>query len=437
MPDPPADNAPPPGLSPAQQRRGMRYGYVAQSCGMLLPYVLFDQGVAVLLLQHLGAGEFQTMLAVSLYGMGRIMQVPVSLWVHPGRGKAMMLAGWAFAGVGMAAATILAGLVPPGSPWLWVLVAVMAASLLSQGAANTFWWPLLHDVVPAGERGRFFAKLRAIWGSTAFLAILAAGAFLGDGPATWRHQVVWGVLVALFLLRNAFVARIPVDRAATGRDDAFGDWRAHLRGMLRRREVVLFIAYILGVTLCAGCLRQPMVRYLMHLGFPVRDNLLLIGCSVLGTVTFLLLTGRLTDRLGTRRVFTIAHLAVIAVCVAVPAVGLLGREAAGGILIGLLFLAGGMLAVLQLAATAELFHLAPGRGRAFFMSFATVLMVLGPLVSVLLIGALLEAAGTTWRLAAGPIGLDVFQLLFLGAGLLLAALLPLLRGIADRRPEAT
>jgi len=436
MPEPGPDAPPATSLSAAAQRRGMRYGYVAQSLGMLLPHVLFGEGVAVLFLKHLGAGEFQTMLTVSLYGFGRLLQLPVSLLVHPARGKGVMLACWTAFAAAMGAATVVAGLVPPGSAWLWAVVGAIALGLLVQGAGNTFWWPLLHDVVPADQRGRFFAKLRALWGATAFLAILLAGAFLGQEPATWRYQVVVAALIALFLARNVFVLRIPVDPATTGADHAFHDWRGHVRQMLRRRKVVAFIAYVLVLSMCAGSLKQPMVRYLMHLGFPARDNLFLTGCSVLGMVCFLLAAGRLTDRLGTKRIFTIAHLAVLGVCLAVPAVGALGRATAGLLLIGLLFVAGGMHGVVGLAATAELFHLAPGRGRAFFMSFGAILVLLGPSLSLLLIGGVLEAVPPTWRLVVGPLRLDVFQLLFLGAAAVLVLLLPMLRRVSDGRGRA-
>lgn len=417
-------------LTREEQRHGMRNAILSQAFGSQFLCFIYASAVFPLFLKKLGASDLQAMLPGMAFYCFYLVQVPISLIVPPERGKAFLMRCWFSSSV-----TMLLALAPllwlgEGVKSVYLLLIGVIAAILLQVAGTAFWFPLLYDVVPANRRGRFFGTMRSIW-SLVFLGLsMAAGVFLGAEPPLWKYIAVMGCSTALQLVREPFVARIPVLPAAT---DSRLDWRSELRYVVSRRETRIFCGYYLLLLFLAGFLGAPLVLYMHHLGFSTRDNTLIYAMSVLGRVVALYGAGPLVDRVGTKRVFIGVHVLLCALAFGVTAIGELPAAYAASLMIGLQILSGATLAVSNLASTTQIFHMAPARGKALHLILTNGVVMLGSGLSPFLAGLLFDSRWRTAEWSLGGIALDIYQLLFMAAGAGLLAALALVRFVADVR----
>ena len=410
----------------------MRLVYLGQSVGAPLAQLLSYSAFGVLLIKHMGGTDFQAMFLSSLFLATRVLQLPVSLLVPPRHGKSFLLKAWLGCAVALAVGlgVTFLELSPAVKVWLFLLCAALGMTALACG--TTFWFPLLHDVVPGRMRGRFFGRMRTIWSVTSFLAVIASGLFLGDTPRLWKFQMVIAVGLVFFLLRNVIIARVP-EAEPPGTAD-YADWKQYIRDILSRRDVLVFCAYFSSLTFLAGFLGPPLVLYLERMGFPAGENVLVYGCTMLGQILALLIAGILCDRIGTKRVFGMAHVVLCMASFCVAAIGYTPHAIAGRLMPVATTLCGAMLAMAYVGSTVQLFHLAPDRGRAFFMSLGGILLMSGRALSPLVAGAVDDALGTGWRWSLFGLEMNFFQVLFSVTGAGMAALMAALYFVKDVRP---
>ena len=420
-------------LTEAQQRRGMRLVYTGQAFGAIQTQLLFSSAIGVLLIKHLGGTDFQAMLLAPMLMISRVLQIPVSLRVRPSRGKRFMLRCWLATGIAVGAAVAVTLVPLDPSTKVACLLGFLAVGAVLQTCGMTFWFPLLHDVVPGQIRGRFFGRMRTILSASSFVAILLAGWFLGSDPELWRFQIVIAAGLGLYLIRNLFITHLPeIDGHA---DDNYSDWKRYVRQLLSRREVLVFCVYFSLLTFAAGFLNTPLVLYMEHMGFDVSDNVITFSFKALGQILSLLAAGVLVDRIGTKRVFGLAHVGLCLVCVAVIGIGFLSMDYAKVLMPLAMIASGGMLAVAHIACTAQLFHLAPDHGRAFFMSLALILLSYGAALSPILAGAVKHYAADELSLTIGGITFDPFQIILAAAAAGMLILLVFLRFVQDIHPS--
>ncbi len=162
--------------------------------------------------------------------------------------------------------------------------------------------------------------------------------------------------------------------------------------------------------------------------------MIVFGFSTLGKVFSLLLAGILTDRLGTKRVFFTAHIVLCAVCFLVVKIGWLPADQAKCLMPLAMIISSGMAAMAGVACTTQIFHLASDRGRAFFMSLATILTMAGSALSPMLAGYIRQSVPDVWATSFVGLRLDIFQVMLGAAGLALLVLIILLAFIEDIRP---
>ena len=421
-------------LTEKQQRMGMRLVYLGQSLGPILFQLLMKSAFGVLLIKYLGGTDFQAMLLGSLVLLPRILQIPVSLIIPPSAGKRFMLYCWLGNGVSVTAALGMTFLHIDAETKVVLILVFVGIGAAAGMAGSTFWFPLLHDLVPDNERGRFFGKMRTAWSSTTFLAIMIIGVFLGKNPQLWRFQVVLAVAIALFFARIFFIARLPEGRSMVANND-YANWKHYIRQILARREVLIFCGYFSLLVWCAGFLNTPLVLYMRHMGFVVRENMIIFGFSMLGQILSLLIAGTLADRIGTKRVFAAAHIVLCTVSFFVVGIGWLPPGTAGYLMPIAMIISGGMAAMAGIACVTQLFHLAPDRGRAFFMSFAMILMTAGAALSPIVAGFICQSVAETWSTSFYGIDFDIFQVMLSAAGVGMLILLILLFFVEDIRLE--
>jgi hypothetical protein len=419
----------------------MRLAFAAQALGMILPAVAYTGNLSTLFIRSLGGSDSQAMVLPAVFGLVNLLQLPAAVLVPPARGKRFLLICWLATAALTAAGLLAASLLPAGDGTAWVVIVLMGAGLLAYGSGQTFWFPLLRDVVPPERLGRFFGRLRTIWSATSFTAFLMCGAALGADASPQRYALLLSGIVLLFVARNPLVARIPINPASHALDDTYHDLFGHVRRFVSRPAVVVFVVYYLLLGIGYGILNQPLALFLKFRGMPDGLNVVLFGFKTLGMVCGLYLAGPVVDRVGTRPVLLGAHLLLLAVC------GLVtwgGEMPAGpltwGFMTGLIFCFGAAYGAAGLACTSHLFHLAPVQGRALFLSLGRLVTLGGPALTPLLVAGILAVVDVgTWRLTVAGVGFNIYQAMFaaVGVGLLgLLGMYPLLRSAGGRRNEA-
>jgi MFS family permease len=410
----------------------MRMVYLGQGMGAILSQLLTASAFGVLLIKHLGGSDFQAMILASLLLTTRFMQLPMSLLVPPRHGKRTLLACWLGCGLAISLGLGVTFLNLDPSTRVLVFLICVSAGMLSLNCGNTFWFPLLHDLVPQGIRGRFFGKMRTSWSCTSFAAIVLSGLFLGNRPELWRFQTVLAFGLVLFFARNIVVKQVP-EAPAPG-DADYANWKLYVRDILSRREVLVFCAYFSALIFVSGFLGAPLVLYVERMGFSAGENMLVYGGMLLGNVLALVVAGILADRFGTKRTFALAHVALCAISFCVVGIGFLPFTLAGKLMPIATTMCGAMLAMAGVACTVQLFHLAPDRGRAFFMSLASMLFYGGAGFSPLIAGALDRRLGPDWHVQVMGLQMDLFQVIFSIAGVSMALLMIGLTFVDDVRP---
>lgn len=418
-------------LTEAEQRKGMRLIYFGQGVGPIITQLLGNSAFGVLLIKHLGGSNLQAMLLVSLSSLPGLLQIPISLIIPPSRGRRFMLRCWI--GKGLSIFVAIGVIFLPIETRMKVLLVLLlfAIGAIIEMSGNTFWFPLLHDVVPEAMRGRFFGKLRTIWQFNSFLAIILAGVFLGNDPKLWRFQIVLAAALILYFLRNIFIARLPKTRIFSDQD--YANWKHYLREILSRKQVLIFCGYFSLLVFTAGFLSTPLVLYMEHMGFQVRENVIIFGFLTLGSILSLLLAGVLTDRIGTKRVFFLAHVVLCLVCISVIKIGFLPAGQVKYLMPIALTVSGAMGAMAGVACTTQLFHLVPDRGRAFFLSLTTILITVGGALSPILAGYILQTYMESWTLIFLGIPFDSFQVLLGAVAFAMVLLLVFLSFVEDVR----
>lgn len=422
------------GLTPREQRAGMRYTVWASVTGTVFHALLATSAVGALFIKKLGGSDFQSMLPLATILLGRAIQIPLSIHIPPRWGRALMLVFWT-AALAIWTAAFLLPTFPFGRRSAGLFLAVLAVGLLLNEIGGVFWYPLLQDLVPTHQRGRFFGRLRAMWNFACFLSILAAGVFLGKDPTVRRFQVVFGAALGLFLLRIFFVAKIPFSSRLQRSDTDFEDWRLYVRHLFRQRPLVVFLVYYGVLGFCMGFLSQPLVLYMKARGFPTKDNVIIFSFQTLGVVLSYVLAGILVDRIGTKRVFLSAHLVLCLTCFAVVAIGMGPNASAMLLLPAAMIVAGGTIAASDVACTAQLFALIPHRGRAFCFSLAMIVTFAGTAISPLVAGRILDVVGYDWRWEVAGMKLDMFQVLLLHAGVLSLLAIGVLQAVQNVHPS--
>ncbi|MCE9616162.1 MAG: MFS transporter [Lentisphaerae bacterium] len=422
------DPSPSADLTPAERRTGMRNIYFSQVLGAHLFMFLSASAIMPLFVKRLGGSDLQAMLPSAFVSLVTFAQVPVAMFIRPLNIPRFLVRCWATSSAVMLVGLALVLARAPGQATVMLLLAAILASQLLLQIGGTFWFPLLHDVVPPEQRGRFFGTMRALWYSAYLVLGVAAGMFLGQNPAPWKFTVVLSVVTVLQFLREPFVARIPQRRRVA---DAF-DWRADFAAVWRNRSLLVFLGYFTLLMFLAGFIGQPTVLYMRQLGFSTGHNTVIYAMSAVGNVLSLLVAGVLLDRVGTKRVFRWVHLILCALAGSLVVAGELPATVAGPLITGLLIASGAALASANLASTAQIFHFAPEQGKPFYMSLSVAVTTLGSALAPVCTGALLDSRWGGQVFVLGRLDLSALQVLFLlaAAGLLLAmGLLPLVSDV--------
>lgn len=416
-------------LTREQQERGMRNVIIAAVTGTLFFQALLNGGPLILYARRLGAGDVIIGLLTAVIQICVILQVPLAREVEA-RGKKRMLVPGIVLSVVFALPMVFLRYLPetPGLRPAVLLAAVGLLAVMRQPVLVS-WMPLLSDVVPDDERGRFFGRMRTVWHLAALSLALVIAAAFGERSDWWQFQALFSVGILAYLVRLPFVRRIP-ELAPHPRTEG----RSRLsfyRQALRDRSFMIFLA-MLGIAGFMNVMMGPFTITYMEDILVYRHDLIVFAATalpILGGILTLMLWGHLADRIGNHAIFAVTLIGTAVTRLVWPFVAPDSTVSVIAVCLSLFF-RGLLLAGFGIAATRYLYNALPADNKSGYVSTYTmaagVATGLGPLLGGLLLAAL------PMRPIAS-LGLDRYQILFGFTGL--GALLPLLFLARLKKPD--
>jgi hypothetical protein len=338
------------------------------------------------------AGWYLPQLLVS----GRTQSAPRTLPIYA-RVAVVRLAGW---GV-IAVAPLLLGWLSPGA----VLAVFLVAFLVAESAAGVAGLPFLEvvsKVIPPGRRGEFFGWRLTLAGAAGIVAGWLVHELLRDGGAVGL-PLNYGAL--FFLAFLAYVAAMTVffsvgepAKAHTVRGIALSEQLRSARGLWAQDSNLRRFLYMRLALIVTGAAVPFYALYAQReLGLPVEEIGVYLTVYTGTSLVTNLAIGRLSRRLGDRRIMRLSGWTSLAMSLVVIALGLCAARA------GARWLNAGMVVVYALLGMREagigiagmsmLLELAGEQRRSLYLGLANSVMGLGLLASAAS-GVLVELAGS-------------------------------------------
>jgi len=190
---------------------------------------------------------------------------------------------------------------------------------LGSGLYTNAWFPLISDIVPDGQRGRFFGMLRFLYQTASIVFALIASWSLERHSAVLVFQVFLGAALVLRVGGTVQFARIPEVRRL---GEGAASLRDSLLAALRHAGYLPFCAYVFLLSLFTGsCTALFSLLAKDTLLLPQSQVLVIGNCATFGSLVGFLVSSRLIDRIGTKAIFVFCHFAYALVLLA-----FLGRE---------------------------------------------------------------------------------------------------------------
>jgi len=349
---------------------------LGQCFGLILPVTLFQSSVFILYATSLGVDKSIIMLIISLSSFFTVLQVLASFWVDShSRKKFMSL--WLAVG---ASFVFIAIAVPywqenigKDSGILLLIISVLLY-VIFRNIGGTAWFPMLKDIIPSSERGRFFGILRLTWQIFVWLWILGVGFFIEDDALLWKYQLIIAIAILLNLFRTYFFMQLP-EIEPNLKIKKRPIW-VQIRRILRERYFQRFTLYLIGVRFFTAFALPILALFMKDLGFPDDKNILITSMYMLGSFLSYIFAGYYNDKKGSKSLFRLSQIVYVIFYIIV--IFITDYSLFSSILIIIVYLfVGASDAAFGIANSSKLFQISPDNHRALYMS------LVGALTSVL------------------------------------------------------
>lgn len=252
---------------------------------------------------HLGASPAELALVASVPLLAQASS-PFAAWLTAllGRRKAFTVATAALGRLLWLLAALLPQLGVPHALQPTFLVALVLVSSLFQASSSTLWATWMDEVVPAGQRGRYFGRRAGVVGLAGMVANLSAGWMLDRVASPLGFQVV--------LLAGVFCAALGVLLLMFHREPLCKPQKTSLKETLvlpwrdpNFRRFLVFALYWQGAVFIGAPFVFPYFISSLKLSFidMALWSALAATCALLTTSQW----GRIADQVGNKGVLTI------------------------------------------------------------------------------------------------------------------------------------
>lgn len=284
----------------------------------------------VLTAKFLGAGDSLIGTIMSFTPFMVILQLLVSNLAERWGYKRLVLAGWGTRSFMIMLAIplpLLHGVLPPA-----VLLGVLTVLLLGFNVIRGFtcigWLPWISQVIPEGERGRYFGRDQTVVNIGILLTLFCSGQFIHFAEGAWKYSALFAVSWLAGVCSVRFLTRVPVSVPGVPRPAVKPQrsWRELLAAYRRVWNCTPFRR----VTLFSCCNSLAFAAFGGFLVVFLKDDLrvregdilMLAACGTLGTFLTAIPWGRFADRYGSRptlRLAGIGQMLILVVWLAIAA----------------------------------------------------------------------------------------------------------------------
>ncbi len=375
-------------------RRNMRFAITSACWGQILIVIAKDSSIIIILASMIGAGDSVAVFTTAITDAATCLLLLLFAALSNRVGLKQQTMG---AHVIMALSFVFVALAPwlgpAAAPTLLLALLVFA---IAQSGYMAAWFPMLDEIVPAGERALFFGRLRVAWQLIAAGFVLLSGWFLGRHATVGRLQLIIAAAAVVSLGRLVYIARIQLP----DRPPQTGRIVPAVLESLRNRTLTGFSIYLFFLYLAAnGTIPVVFVFGRNYLHLP--DNIIVILSAVVmvGLLLGFLAGGRVVHHLGAKRVLVSVHIGFALLNLALLALHAGNPQAA--LVLGLILgLYGALFACASIAVTSELMALALPQHKAVSLAFGLSLYTAGMagsrLLASFLLGTGLLAEQWTW-----------------------------------------
>ena len=332
----------------------------------------------------------------------------------------------------------LAALTLPRSAAVAVLLAVMFVSWAGVQIGVPAWTSWMNDLVPAGMRGRYFAR-RSIWLNIAgLIAALIFTRFLDFARVQFSPRIAFGTLFCiagligivnmLTLFRQPEPLKAPSKTRAEFNIEYF---RVPLRNAPFRKFLTHFALWVFAQGIAGPFFGVYMLDTLKYPTFKVQW---VSGFATLCTLCAAPVVGYLVDKYGNRALYKIAY---VIICF-VPLLWVLTPGQFPGVTLGILMMAqlvsgvaGAMLVITQFNL---MLRLSPSDNMARYSALWTAVVGTAGFAAPT-VGGLLVTVTKHAHFHLGVIDINNYKITMLISMVLRLALIPLLRTLSEPRSE--
>ncbi len=230
-----------------EQKQGMKYGvYEGISASMM--FGITDTYLTVFALA-LGASNTGIGLVVAIPTLFRILAyIPAAYFVESSGKRSRLCAITAMLGRG---SWLIAALLPlfATGRFFWLLAFVSLSSLF-ESFVGPAWASMMGDMIPEGQRGRYFGRRNMLCRIASLAVIFSAGFILDMVTGLGGFTIIFAAAGIFGLLTAFFFSRFPEPRAGTGKRMNFSsEIKGVLSNRMFKRLIIITCIWQFGVSM--------------------------------------------------------------------------------------------------------------------------------------------------------------------------------------------
>ena len=355
----------------------------------------------VLYAKTLGASATVLGIITGMTALLVIFQIPATQYVPRVGYKRFVLAGWGMRVMfifGMVLVPLTGSFLNPTTR-LSLMLLLLFAFNLSRGISSCAWLPWITSLLPASIRGSYLAREAACISVASFGAFLLAALALGQNPQPWQFAVLFLFSAVMGVMSLVFLKRVPEgdtpEQVRTSTTPV--PWREIIGYPPFQKLLRMNVAWSIAM----GGLTTFIVAFLKtEVALPERSIMLVTSISFLGGLSSLWFLGSRIDLLGSKPVITFSLLTWLLILTGWTLIAAHVFPPSWPLLLGLQFLMGLAMALVNLSNTRLAMGTIPVMGRSHFFALYSVIasltLGLAPIFWGMFIDAL-QPLHANWR----------------------------------------
>ncbi|MBI3853725.1 MAG: MFS transporter [Verrucomicrobia bacterium] len=328
----------------------------------------------VLYAKTLGASATVLGIITGMTALLVIFQIPATQYVPRVGYKRFVLAGWGMRVTfifGMVLVPLTGSFLNPTTR-LSLMLLLLFVFNLSRGISSCAWLPWITSLLPASIRGSYLAREAACINVASFGAFLLAALALGQNSQPWQFAVLFLFSAVMGVMSLVFLKRVPEgdtpEQVRTSTTPV--PWREIIGYAPFQKLLRMNVAWSIAL----GGLTTFIVAFLKtEVALPERSVMLVTSISFLGGLSSLWFLGSRIDLLGSKPVITFSLLTWLLILTGWALIAAHVFPASWPLLMGLQFLMGLAMALVNQSNTRLAMGTIPVMGRSHFFALYSVI----------------------------------------------------------------